>query len=134
MRRLRVLMVEDNAFVSALIAEVLAGLGYDVCGTAGTELDAIKAAARLSPDLMIVDVGLPLGDGVSAMDAILRSTAMPHIFMTGGSRRALPSDATVLSKPFGKAGLTAAFDSVVWQVAALATQSTQGVGDDYSNV
>ncbi len=119
MRRLRVLVVEDNAVISALIADVLADLGYDVCGTAETELEAIEAAARLSPDLMIVDVHLPLGNGLSAMDAILRVTAMPHIFMTGDSRRTLPANATVLIKPFGAVGLTAALETIVWQLQAL---------------
>lgn len=119
MRRLRVLVVEDNALISTLIAVVLGDLGYETCGTAKTESEAIEAATRLLPDLMIVDVNLPLGNGVSAMDAILRQTAMPHIFMTGGSRRTVPANTTVLFKPFGVTSLTAALDSVVWQVAAL---------------
>jgi CheY-like chemotaxis protein len=119
MRRLRILVVEDNAFISTLIEEVLADLGYDVCGIAGTELGAIEAGARLVPDIMIVDVGLPHGSGVSAMDTILRLTDMPHIFMTGDYHRTVPADATVLLKPFGIIGLTVALESVVWQVAAL---------------
>lgn len=119
MRRLRILLVEDNTVLRALIAEVLGDLGYDVCGVAGTEQGAIESAARLLPDIMIVDVMLPRGDGVSAMDAILRATDMPHIFMTGGSRRTVPANATVLPKPFGPIGLIAALETVVWQVAAL---------------
>jgi DNA-binding response OmpR family regulator len=119
MRRLRILVVEDDAFISALIAEVLTDLGYEICGTAGTELAAIAAAVRLSPDIMIVDIGLPHGDGVSAMHEILRLTEMPHIFMTGGARRALPANATVLLKPFGLISLIAALESVVWQAMAL---------------
>lgn len=97
MRRLRILLVEDNTVLRALIAEVLGDLGYDVCGVAGTEQGAIESAARLLPDIMIVDVMLPRGDGVSAMDAILRATDMPHIFMTGGP--AEPSRPTQLSCP-----------------------------------
>lgn len=113
------MLVEDDAVISALIADLLAELGHDVCGTARTELEAIDAAARHAPDLMIVDAYLRVGNGVSAMDAILRRTAMPHIFMTGGSRQIIPPQATVLHKPFGTAGLTAALAGIAGQIAAL---------------
>jgi DNA-binding response OmpR family regulator len=117
MRRLRILLVEDDAVISALVADVLAELGHDVCGTARTEQEAIDAAALHKPDLMIVDAYLQAGNGVSAMDAILQRSAMPHIFMTGGSRQVIPAQATVLYKPFGKTGLTAALNSLAGQIA-----------------
>lgn len=117
MRRLRILLIEDDALICALLAELLAGLGHDVCGTATTEMEAVAAALRHAPDLMIVDVNLQVGSGVSAMDTILRRSAMPHIFMTGGSQRPLPANATTLHKPFGTEGLKGALDSVAWQIA-----------------
>ncbi len=119
MRRLRILLVEDDAVIGALVVEILAGLGHDVCATAKTESEAINAAARHVPDLMIVDAYLQAGSGVAAMDAILRHTAMPHIFMTGGPRQIIPPKATVLYKPFGTVQLTAALQSVAEQIAAL---------------
>ena len=117
MRRIRILLVEDDAIISELVAELLAVLGHDVCGTAVTELEAIDAAGVHTPDLMIVDVYLRAGSGVSAMSIIHRRTAMPHIFMTGGPRHIIPKDAVVLHKPFGLASLTRALDSVAWQIA-----------------
>ena len=120
MRRLRILLVEDDAVISGLVVEILSELGHDVCKTARTELEAIDAAARYAPDLMIVDAYLEVGSGVSAMDTILRRIAMPHIFMTGGPRHIISQQATVLYKPFGKAGLTAALDRVAGQIAVLA--------------
>ena len=68
---------------------------------------------------MIVDAYLKPGSGVSAMDTILRRTAMPHIFMTGGHRQVVPPHATVLHKPFGMAGLTVALESVAGQFATV---------------
>lgn len=117
MRRIRILLVEDNAVISELVAELLAVLGHEVCGTATTESDAIDAAGVHTPDLMIVDVYLRVGTGVAAMEIIHRRTAMPHIFMTGGSRHIIPKEAIVLHKPFGSAELTTALDSVAWQIA-----------------
>ena len=119
MRRLRILLVEDDAVISALVVQILDELGHDVCGTARTEAEAIDAAARHAPDLMIVDAYLRVGNGVSAMETILRRTAMPHFFMTGGLRQIIPPQATVLYKPFGRAGLKTALDRVAGQIAAL---------------
>lgn len=118
-RRLRILLVEDDAVISALVADVLAELGHDVCGVARTELETIDAAMRQAPDLMIVDAYLKVGTGVSAMAEIIRRVAMPHIFMTGGSRQIIPPQAIVLYKPFGKAALTAALDRAAGQIALL---------------
>jgi CheY-like chemotaxis protein len=92
MRRLRILLIEDDIVISAVLAELLAEMGHEVCGTAATELEAVAAAARHAPDLIIVDVNLQVGSGVTAMNAILRLTTMPHIFMTGGSRLSMPAD------------------------------------------
>ncbi len=114
------MLVEDDAVISALVADILGELGHDVCGTARTELEAIDAAARHVPDLMIVDAYLETGSGVSAMNAILRRIAMPHIFMTGGSRQIIPPQATVLYKPFSAAGLAAALERIAGQLAAVA--------------
>ena len=117
MRRLRILLVEDDAVISALVADVLAELGHEVCGTVRTEPQAIDAAARYAPDLMIVDAYLQGGSGVSAMDTILQRGAMPHIFITGGTRRIIPPQATVLYKPFGRASLAAALDRIAGQIS-----------------
>lgn len=121
---LRIVLVEDNAQISALLAELLAALGHEVCATATTEVEAVAAAARHGPDLMIVDAHLQAGSGISAMDTILRLTAMPHFFITGGPRRIFPTGATVLLKPFSKVSLMAALDSVTGQSAALASGKT----------
>jgi len=116
MRRLSILLVEDDASISALIVELLENVGHEVCATARTETEAVAAAERHSPDLMIVDATLRAGGGVSAMRTILRRTAMPHIFMTGGSRQSIPAGGTVLLKPFGVTGLMTALASVTWTI------------------
>ena len=123
MRRLRILLVEDNAVISELVGDFLVELGHDVCGTARTEIEAIEAAARHAPDLMIVDAYLRAGNGIAAMDAILRRVAMPHIFITGGPRHIIPLQAAVLYKPFGAASLIAMLDKVAGQIKAYAESS-----------
>ena len=100
MTRLRIMLVDDNPTVSALLAELLDVMGHEVCSIETTETGAVAAALRVRPDLMIVDAYLEQGSGLSAIDTVLRTTPMPHIFMSG-SRLALQKIAsTVLYKPF----------------------------------
>jgi DNA-binding response OmpR family regulator len=73
MKALNVLVVEDDALIGMLFADVLAAMGHDVCAIEATEADAVAAAARYKPDLMIVDARLRDGSGVSAVEEILRT-------------------------------------------------------------
>jgi CheY-like chemotaxis protein len=110
---LRVLLVEDDALIGALLAELLSVLGHDVCATATTEADAVAAAAQYDPDLILVDVTLKEGDGVSAMRTIARTSNARHVFMTGTGRREFPDGAVILQKPFCESDLLRALAQVV---------------------
>jgi CheY-like chemotaxis protein len=77
-------------------------MGFDVCAVAGTEEEAISAAERTKPQLMIVDAQLGDGSGINAVDVIEQSGAVPHFFISGNSARvrALRPNALVVQKPF----------------------------------
>lgn len=96
----RILVVEDNAAIGPLLAEMLVELGYEVCGIEATEAGAVAAAARCRPDLMIVDVCLAEGTGPSAMKRIMQAAPVPHVFMSGHVRQAAMPGAVLLAKPF----------------------------------
>lgn len=110
MKALRVLVVEDDALIGELLTEMLDGMGYDVCAMECTEADAVAAAARCEPDLMIVDVRLRDGSGVAAVEEILCAGPIPHVFVTGDTSRilALRPGAVVIPKPFREADLARA--------------------------
>jgi CheY-like chemotaxis protein len=99
---LRILVVEDEVMIGVLLAELLREMGHDVCGIEATEAAAIAAAARWRPDLMIVDVWLAEGNGISAVTEILRTGPMPHFFVSAdiALARTLNPDAEVMQKPF----------------------------------
>ena len=107
MTPLRVIVVEDDAVIGMLLAETLAGLGYEVCAIEATEAGAVAAAARCRPDLMIVDMNLAIGTGPAAMRAITCAAPVPHVFVTGGRQAAAPGT-VVLNKPFREADLVRA--------------------------
>lgn len=110
MRADRVLVVEDDAVIATLLAEVLEGMGHDVCAIEATEADAVAAANRCRPDLMIVDARLGDGSGVSAVEEILRAGFVPHVFVSGDALRvqALRPGALVIQKPFRESDLARA--------------------------
>jgi len=112
MKALRVLVIEDDALIAMLLASLLEGMGHDVCATAATEAEAVIAAARHRPDLMIVDAGLGRGSGVSAVEEILRAGPLAHVFLSGDAGRVQTRqpDAVVVRKPFRQAELARAID------------------------
>jgi two-component system, response regulator PdtaR len=125
MKALRVLVVEDNALIAMLLAELLAGMGHDVCATAATEADAVIAATHSKPDLMIVDAGLGRGSGISAVEEIVRAGPVAHLFITGDAEkvRERKPDAVVVRKPFRQSELASAIDKALAAVMPLGGRS-----------
>ena len=102
MKALRTLVVEDDAIIGGLLAETLEGLGHTVCAVENNVANAVAAASHWRPDLMIVDVGLGEASGIAAVNEILRSGFVPHVFITGAAVRGIPlgPDTVLIQKPF----------------------------------
>jgi chemotaxis response regulator CheB len=66
----RVLIVDDHAGFRAHARAMLTAEGLDVVGEAVDGADAVGAVARLHPDVVLLDVCLPGGDGIEWCDAI----------------------------------------------------------------
>jgi two-component system, response regulator PdtaR len=102
MKAFRALIVEDDAMIGGLLAETLEGLGHGVCSVENNVDNAVAAASRCRPDLMIVDVGLGEASGIAAVKEILRGGFVPHVFVTGDAvtRTPLGPDTVLIRKPF----------------------------------
>jgi DNA-binding response OmpR family regulator len=98
----RVLVIEDDAIIGMLYEDVLAEMGHSLCAIAMTGSQAVAAAAKHKPDLIIADASLRDGSGVDAVTEILRSRFVPHLFVSGDpeSVRALMPGAIIVEKPF----------------------------------
>lgn len=107
---LRVLVMEDDAVLAALLMDVLADMGHEVCAVEATESGAVAAAMRCRPDLLIVDARLAKGTGMSAVTQILRAAFVPHLFVSGDvlAVLALRPGAVVIQKPFRERDLVQA--------------------------
>ena len=112
---LNILVAEDDAIIGILLAELLAEMGHRVCAVEATVVGAINAAARFKPDLAIVDEMLGEGSGIMAVEAILLSGPIAHIFVSGNASeiRGRHRDAIRLQKPFSEAQLAAAITLAV---------------------
>ena len=115
MDSLKVVIVEDNAIIAMDFAELLMGMGHDVCAIACTEDQAVAAGLRWEPDLMIVDGALAEGSGVAAMAQILEYFYVSHLYVTGDPHQTLQlvPGAVVLSKPFTLQELTVGIDKAL---------------------
>jgi CheY-like chemotaxis protein len=111
----RILVVEDNALIGMLYADLLTEMGHTVCAIAATQTEAVAAATLYKPDLMIVDAALGPGSGVSAVEEILRAGFVPHVFVSGdaASVQQVKPGAIVLQKPFRDPDLARAIQSAL---------------------
>ena len=102
MKALQILVVEDDSLIAMLLVETLVEMGHGVSGVEATESGAVAAALRCRPDLIIVDAQLREGDGVSAVDQILSTVFVPHLFISGDIKGILARkpNAVAITKPF----------------------------------
>jgi len=105
--RHRILIVEDDADVRRALTIRLKAAGYDVT-TAADETGALAAARDSPPDLVLLDLGLPRGDGYEVMDRIRRIgrlAAVPVVVLsardpeTEGPRSRAAGAVAFLTKP-----------------------------------
>lgn len=119
----RVLTVEDNPIVRADLRLILEEHGFDVCADARNGYEAVELAREHRPDLILIDLNLPLLDGIEATRLIMEERKVPIVALTGhvrGTRvqRAVEAGAVDhITKPFSEAGLVDTLRS------ALATQA-----------
>jgi CheY-like chemotaxis protein len=109
----RVLVVEDETLIALDLEDRLAHLGYDVCGFARSGPEAVAAADRLRPDLVLMDIRLAHGtDGVEAAAEIRKRFGIGAIYLTAHNdeatfRRARSTDPHgFVIKPFSVGDLS----------------------------
>jgi chemotaxis response regulator CheB len=87
----RVLVVDDDSRIRALIASVLNEAGFEVCGEAADGETAVQLAETLRPDVITMDIEMPVLDGLSATRRIAALGLAP-VIVVSGSRPERSSD------------------------------------------
>ena len=120
-----VVIAEDEALIRMDLAEMLTEEGYDVVGQAGDGAKAVELTEALRPDLVILDVKMPVLDGISAAERIASQRIAPVVILTAFSQRDLVERArdagamAYLVKPFSVTDLVPAIEMAVSRFAEL---------------
>jgi response regulator NasT len=121
----RVLIAEDEALIRMDLAEMLAEEGYDVVGQAADGEAAVRLAEQERPDLVILDVKMPVLDGIAAAEKIAEARIAPVVILTAFSQRDLVDRAreagamAYLVKPFSRSDLVPAIEIAASRFAEL---------------
>lgn len=127
----RVLIAEDEALIRMDLAEMLGEEGYDVVGQAADGARAIELAEELRPDLVVMDVKMPVLDGIAAAQRIAEQRIAPVVILTAFSQRDLVERArdagamAYLVKPFNRQDLVPAIEMAVSRFSELSALESE---------
>jgi response regulator NasT len=121
----RVIVAEDESLIRIDIVETLRDHGFDVVAEAADGEKAVALAEELRPDLVVMDVKMPLMDGISAAEILTKKKIAPVVLLTAFSQRELverASEAGALAyvvKPFTPNDLIPAIDIALGRYAQI---------------
>ena len=113
---LRILVAEDEALIRMDLVEMLGELGYLVVGQAFNGEVAVDQAIALNPDVVLMDVAMPVRDGLSAAAEIIDARVAPVVMVTAFSEPATVAHAAnagafgFIVKPFNRSDLAPAIE------------------------
>ena len=115
----RILLVDDDERFTELVRAALTDDGYDVVGAVHTAAAATPAVIDLRPDVVVLDLVLPDGDGLSVADEVrAEGSRVPVVLFSSLFNRQVAADAFdagygYVEKAAGVDGLEAAIDAAV---------------------
>ncbi len=116
MDRARIVIAEDDEVTRKDLREMLEGLGYLVVGEARDGKSAVNLARELRPDIVIMDIKMPILDGIDAAKVLTEEQIAPVVLLTGYHDKSLVERAkeagviAYLVKPFSEADLEPAIE------------------------
>ncbi|WP_336250490.1 ANTAR domain-containing response regulator [Stomatohabitans albus] len=114
---IRVLIAEDEALIRMDLEEMLTEEGFDVIATVSNGEEAVQSARALHPDVCMLDIKMPVKDGLTAAEELMDEVAI--VFLTAFSQRELIERASkagaqaYLVKPFNRSDLLPALEIAV---------------------
>lgn len=100
MQKKKVLVVDDSAFMRKIITDILSSeSALDVVGTARNGKDALEKLSRLQPDVITLDVEMPVMDGLDALKEIMKVRPTPVVMLSSTTEKG--AENTVLAMESG---------------------------------
>lgn len=106
-RQLRVVVADDHVAMRRTLCEELAGSGFEVCGQAANADDAIAVSLRARPDLCLLDVVMPHGNGIAAARALADALPATRVVIITSAPR---EDDALAAQRAGASGYLAKHD------------------------
>lgn len=83
MKKIRVLVVDDSAFMRKVISDIINSQGdMQVVDVARNGEEALKKVRELKPDVVTLDVEMPVMDGITALKAIMQTAPLPVVMLS----------------------------------------------------
>ena len=82
MAKIRVLVVDDSYFIRKTLSKLISNDNIEVVDTAANGLEAVQKVASLKPDLVTMDIEMPVMDGLTAVKEIMKSNPVPIIMVS----------------------------------------------------
>ncbi len=87
-KRRTVLVVDDSALVRQVVCDLISGIDeFEVIGTANDGMDALKKVHALDPDIVTLDIEMPVIDGITALGYIMSESPRAVIMLSGAESR-----------------------------------------------
>jgi len=131
MDALRAVIAEDEQLTRTIIRARLEKLGHTVVAEAGDGAQAIEAVRLHKPDVVIMDIKMPVMDGIEAARQILNDTPCAILFLSSFNEQELVDQASdtgalaYLMKPFRKEDLAPALGIAVRRFRQISSQSKE---------
>lgn len=94
LKKLRILLADDEAILRLDLREMLQDAGHEVVGEAANGEEAVKLARALKPEFIIMDVKMPVMDGITAAKKIAEENIAPVLLLTAYSQQDIVDKAT----------------------------------------
>lgn len=91
---LKIIVADDEALIRLDLKEMLADAGHEIIAEASNGQEAVNLAEELHPDLVIMDVKMPVMDGLQAASMIAEKDIAPVILLTAYSQQDIVAKAT----------------------------------------
>lgn len=79
---MRVLIVDDSAFMRRVVGDMVRQLGHEVAGTAKNGQEAVELVLTLKPDAITLDIEMPVMNGLDALEIIMSKCPTPVIMLS----------------------------------------------------
>lgn len=94
MQKLRILLADDEALIRLDLREMLTEADHEIVGEAANGQEAVQLAQELHPDIVIMDVKMPVMDGLTAAQQITEAEIAPVLLLTAYSQQDIVARAT----------------------------------------